>query len=103
MKHMHHVIPIPAYNIKGKLIKPDAYHQCLDGALVEVYFNLFHWSIVGKRGTLGNDVYSSDIVLIQVLASPCPSLGTMARTLHKRKFDLFIDPTPSPTKRAHHI
>ncbi|KIJ13523.1 hypothetical protein PAXINDRAFT_156471 [Paxillus involutus ATCC 200175] len=55
IKGTHWVIPIPTYNVEGKLIKPDAYRHCLEGALVELYFNLVHWSIAAKNGTLAND------------------------------------------------
>ncbi|KIM59159.1 hypothetical protein SCLCIDRAFT_1217936, partial [Scleroderma citrinum Foug A] len=41
----HCVIPVPAYDVKGNLIKPDTYRHSLEDAIVELHFNLTHWSI----------------------------------------------------------
>ena len=49
--HMHHVFPIPAYDLQGHLIPPIQYHNWLEGAVVELHFELNYWSIGGK----GND------------------------------------------------
>ncbi|KAG6380344.1 hypothetical protein JVT61DRAFT_8455 [Boletus reticuloceps] len=92
----HRVVPIPAYNIQGNLIKPNAYQRSLQNALVELHFYLNHWSIAGKQGNPGNDVFTADIHLIRVIAPPRSSAVVTPR---KRKISLFVDPASTPTKR----
>ena len=97
IRQTHRVIPIPAYDVEGKLIDPHYHCRHLEGALAEVHFNLTHWSI-SRQGVPGKDVYTADIALIRVLvppraaATPCTPL--------KRKVSAFIHPDCSPTKRA---
>ncbi|KIM59455.1 hypothetical protein SCLCIDRAFT_27285 [Scleroderma citrinum Foug A] len=91
IKQTHHVIPIPAYDLEGKLIDPRYYRRHLEGAVAEVHFNLSHWSIAWQ-GVPGKDVYTADIVLIRVIAPP------RTHTPLKRKVSAFIHPDSSPTK-----
>jgi len=93
----HRVIPIPAYDIEGKLIDPRYYRRHLEGAVAEVHFNLSHWSI-SRHGVPGKDVYTADMVLIRVLTPP--RAYSIPRTPLKRKVSAFIHPDSSPTKRA---
>ena len=91
LRSTHCVVLIPAYNIQGNLIKPAAYRRCLENALVELHFNLTHWSIAGKKGLPGNDVFTADIPLIRVIAPPCSSAVV---TPKRRQISLFIDLLP---------
>ena len=97
IRQTHQVIPIPAYDIEGKLIDPHFYCHHLEGAVTEIHFNLSHWSIT-RQGVPGKDVYTADIVMIQVLAPPCAS--ATPHTPLKRKVSAYIHPDSSPTKRA---
>jgi len=97
IRQTHRVIPVPAYDLEGKLIDPCYYRRHLEGALAEVHFNLSHWSIA-KQGVPGKDVYTADIVLIRVIAPPRAT--ATPRTPLKRKVSAFIHPDSSPTKRA---
>jgi hypothetical protein len=97
MHATHCVVPIPAYNLEGELIKPQSYRRTLEGALVELYFNLTHWSIAGRDRILGSDVYTADVFMIRVLAPP---RATLAMTPWKRKINLFVEPGSSPTRHV---
>lgn len=85
-------MPIPAYDLEGKLIKPDAYTCSLKNTLVELHFNLSHWAIAGKGGNPGSDVFTADIHMIRVIAPPQPTVACA----RKRKVSLFIDPSSAP-------
>ena len=97
IRQTHQVIPIPAYDIEGKLIDPCFYRHYLEGAVAEVHFNLSHWSIL-RQGVPGKDVYTADIVMIRVLVPPRAS--ATPRTPLKRKVSAYIHPESSPTKCA---
>jgi hypothetical protein len=101
LKETHRIVPVPAYNLQGKLIKPNAYRRSLEEALVEVHFNLMHWSIPGKKGSIGNDVFVADIQMMRVI-SPPRFTGAAYTPLRKRKISLFVDPaaSPSPKRRV---
>ena len=43
--HMHHVFLIPAYDFQSHLIPSIQYHNWFEGAMVELHFELNHWSI----------------------------------------------------------
>ena len=98
IKGTHRVLPILAYGIDGKLIRPQMYCHQLEGALVELYFALSHWAIGDRKGNTGNDVYAADIVMIHVLAPPCSTVVTTPRKC--KVADLFVDPSSSPNKKA---
>ena len=70
LRETHRIVPIPAYDLQGKLIKPDAYRHSLQNALVELHFNLSHWFITAKGGNPGSDVFAADINMIRVIAPP---------------------------------
>ncbi|KAI5988492.1 hypothetical protein F5J12DRAFT_898182 [Pisolithus orientalis] len=95
IRQMHWVIPIPAYDLEGKLIDPCFYHCYLEGAVVELHFNLSHWSIL-RQGIPGKDVYTADIVMMHVLVPPHAS-ATPCTPL-KRKVSAYIHLDSSPTK-----
>ena len=96
MKGRYHVVPIPAYDMHGELIHPSFYRRRLEGALVAVHFTLTHWAI--KSGTVGSDVYTSDIVNIRVLAPPKPNLVTLRKCGKVPAFDP-MSPVPAEKRR----
>ncbi|KAI9566519.1 hypothetical protein HD554DRAFT_2275745 [Boletus coccyginus] len=98
LSEIHCIVPIPAYNLQGKLIKPDAYRCTLEEALVEIYFNMSHWSITGKKSEVGNDVFTADIQMIRVISLPHSTVGG---ALRKCKISFYIDPAASPNKKHH--
>ncbi|KAF9232798.1 hypothetical protein BU15DRAFT_80809 [Melanogaster broomeanus] len=69
MKSTHHAIPLAAYDVDDQLIPPTSYRQQLQGALVEIHFNLSHSAFKGK------DMYTADIHSIRVITVP-PSTAT---------------------------
>jgi len=97
IRQTHWVIPIPAYDIEGKLIDLHYYCHHLEGAVAEVHFNLSHWAI-SRHGVPGKDVYTADMVLIRILTPP--RAYSIPRTPLKRKVSAFIHPDSSPTKHA---
>ncbi|KAG1755100.1 uncharacterized protein EDB91DRAFT_273078 [Suillus paluster] len=91
------VVPIPAYDMKGNLINLRHYCQTLEGAAVELYFTLRHWSIHPKKNQLENsgiDTYTADIILIHVISPPTPCAGTSL----KQTVSCFFNPNESLTK-----
>ena len=87
---LHHVLSSP-------IARPAAYRRCLENALVELHFNLSHWSITGKKGLPGNDVFTADVHLIRVIAPPRCSAVASPR---KRQISLFIDPSSPAGKKV---
>jgi hypothetical protein len=98
MLNTHSVNPIPAYDMHGHLIHPLSYHSQLSGAVIELYFELSHWSMRGQNGEPSCDTFAADMVAIHVLVLPKPTLVT----LHKCKVYDKMDPfaSPSPSKKA---
>ncbi|KIK19870.1 hypothetical protein PISMIDRAFT_43628, partial [Pisolithus microcarpus 441] len=45
LKSTHWLLPTPAYNVEGNLLKPSTYRHYLQSALVEIHFTLSHWGI----------------------------------------------------------
>ncbi|KAI6041949.1 hypothetical protein EDC04DRAFT_2892453 [Pisolithus marmoratus] len=92
LKSTHRILPLPAYDLTGDLIRPSAYRRCLQGALVEVHFTLSHWPIA----SLKRDVYGAQIQLIRLLAPPVvtPTTGK------KRRIPLHLDADETPSKKA---
>lgn len=88
LKASHRILPLPAYDLAGDLIRPSAYRRSLQGAIVEVHFTLSHWGIAGAK----RDVYGGVIQLIRVLVPPTPT----SVTTRKRKLALHIDDDNSP-------
>lgn len=64
------VVPLPAYDVDGNLIRPQHYRDALLGATVEVHFTLTHWTISARAGEEPADVYAADIQYIRVLVPP---------------------------------
>ncbi|KAJ7126691.1 hypothetical protein C8R44DRAFT_667399, partial [Mycena epipterygia] len=64
----HHVIPLPAYDHKGKLIQPTEYRAKLMGAIVRATVTLKHWNITARGDEArGRDTYTADIENLRVL------------------------------------
>ena len=99
LRATHHIVPVPAYNIQGNLVKPAAYRHTLENALVELHFMLSHWAIAGKKGQPESDVFIADVHLIQLIAPPHSSV---AGTLRKHKISLYIDPSFPVVKKICH-
>jgi len=97
LKATHRVVPVPAYDVIGNLIKPSAYRQCLQDAIVEMHFNMAHWAIAARRGKLANDVFVGDIEVIRVLVPPRPSSSGLAR---KRVVHSHLDPNAPVQKKT---
>ena len=103
IKETHDVVPILAYSMAGELLTPYSYCACLKGALVEVRFNLVHWSIALRKTntasgrTEGADTYGADINRLWIIL---PGAATASLTsLRKRKVLESIDIDVSPTKK----
>jgi len=94
----HCIVPVPAYDVKGDLIKPEAYRRSLEDAIVELHFGLTHWAIAGKKGTLPNDVFVGDVDVIRVLVPPRASTsGTMVK---KRVVPMHLEPNDAVSKKV---
>ena len=78
------------------LITPLQYCSHLEGAVVEMDFELCHWSIGGKEGGPDSDTYTADVSQIWVLIPPKPHVITPM----KHKVFRQIDPLESPTKKS---
>ncbi|KAI6019140.1 hypothetical protein EDC04DRAFT_2901882 [Pisolithus marmoratus] len=91
LKLTHHILPVPAYNLSGNLIKLSAYQCSLQGTLAEVHFTLCHWPIA----SLKHDVYSGQIQLIHMLSPPPTSSSSK-----KRKIPLQLDVDKTPSKKT---
>ncbi|KAG2132277.1 uncharacterized protein EDB93DRAFT_1255256 [Suillus bovinus] len=90
IKKTHHVVPIPAYNMKGNLIDPHQYHHALEGATVELHFTLTHWSFSAKADqpvSMCVDTYTGDIVMICVISPPIYTPGTPSKCTVSQFFD----------------
>lgn len=94
---MHRVVPVPVYNVKGDLIRPEAYQHSLDGAIVELHFNLTHWAIAGRKGSLPSDQFIAEIKVIQVLVPPRASNSSMTK---KRVVQRHLDPNAPVNKKS---
>jgi len=94
----HDPVPFPAYDMHGDIIHPKMYRNRLQGALVEIHFNLKHWYI-GKEGNAAN-VFAADIYIVRVI-SPPPSMTPVSPWKHRI---LALDPLSpaefSPRKRS---
>ncbi|KIK11918.1 hypothetical protein PISMIDRAFT_78579, partial [Pisolithus microcarpus 441] len=78
LKSTHRILPVPAYDIAGDLIKPSAYRRSLQDAIVEIHFTMSHWGIAKTK----QDVYGGEIQLIRVLVAPtAPSSAGKKRRL----------------------
>lgn len=92
----HRVVPVPAYNIEGNLIRPEAYQRSLEDAIVELHFNLMHWAIAGKKGTSASDIFVAEIEVIQVLVPPHLSTSS---TMKRRVLQMHLDPNALVNKK----
>ncbi|KAF9237397.1 hypothetical protein BU15DRAFT_76109 [Melanogaster broomeanus] len=69
MKSTHRAVPLAAYDVHDHLIPPTSYRQQLQGALVEIHFDLSYSAFKGK------DTFTADIHSICVITVP-PSTAT---------------------------
>lgn len=88
----HRILPLPAYDLAGNLIRPAAYRRCLQGAIVEVHFTLSHWGIAKAK----RDVYGGEIQLMRVLVPP----STPSFPSKKRKLPQHIDSDDMPAAKT---
>jgi len=94
----HRIVPIPAYDVKGDLIKPEVYRQSLEDAIVELHFGLTHWAIASRKaGAPACDVFVGDIDLIRVLVPPRASSSVMVK---KRIVPMHLDPNAPVSKKV---
>lgn len=71
----YHVVPVPAYEIDGRLMSPVDYQRHLSKAVVELHFTLTHFTIAEKDGKKGgSDVYTPDLHSMRVLKKPTPTI-----------------------------
>ncbi|KAI5990489.1 hypothetical protein EDD15DRAFT_2198069 [Pisolithus albus] len=91
LKSTHHLLPVPAYDLEGNLLKTSTYCRNLQGALVEIHFTLSHWGIAGVK----RDIYRGEIELIQLLEPP----PTSSAAVQKRKLPLHLDTDEGPAKK----
>ena len=64
----HEVVPLPAYDIKGNLIKSEKYRVALAGALARVTFTMAHWYIASAKEP--TNCFVVDVKAIRVLTDP---------------------------------
>ncbi|KIK28381.1 hypothetical protein PISMIDRAFT_90711 [Pisolithus microcarpus 441] len=91
LKNTYRIVPIPAYDPAGDLLKPSTYRRYLQGALVEIHFTLTHWGIAGVK----RDVYGGEIEKIRVLEPPVGSSSPD----RKRKIPLRLESDGGPNKK----
>ncbi|KAI5989725.1 hypothetical protein EDD15DRAFT_2198409 [Pisolithus albus] len=91
LKSTHHLLPIPAYDLEGNLLKLSTYWRYLQGALIEIHFTLSHWGIAGVK----QDVHGGEIELIRLLEPPPAS----SAPVQKRKLPLHLDTDDGPAKK----
>jgi hypothetical protein len=98
MQTTHKVIPLPAYDMHGNLIRPEDYRKHLQGAIVQVHFTMTHWHIRAHGDKSACDSYTADVYSMRVLVPPAP----VGPVTPRRKRVLRKDPmTPelSPVKK----
>ncbi|KAI6017994.1 hypothetical protein BKA83DRAFT_4127944 [Pisolithus microcarpus] len=72
LKSTHRILPLPAYDLARDLIKPSAYHHCLQDAIVEIHFTMSCWGIAKTK----RDIYGGEIWLIRMLVPPTAPSST---------------------------
>ncbi|KIO11184.1 hypothetical protein M404DRAFT_128063, partial [Pisolithus tinctorius Marx 270] len=70
----HYMSPLPAFDVNGIAIDPVDYHRLLCGAIVQVHFALFHYSIRGDRKSIFLTAAREIRVLRAPLLAPCNPL-----------------------------
>jgi hypothetical protein len=67
----HRPIPLPAYDIDGKLIAPDACRDALAGAIARVIFTLSHsFNDNSKDRSPSSNCFAADVQSVRVLIKP---------------------------------
>jgi len=91
-------VPVPAYDIQGKLVSPEAYRRTLEDAIVELHFSLSHFAIAGKKGTRSKDVFVGEIDVMHVLVPP---QSNSSNVMKKRVVRMHLDPNTPISKKRH--
>jgi hypothetical protein len=79
IKSSHNVRQLPAYDIRGNLIRPFDYEEKLAGAIVRVCFSIVHYLI--KQKHIFNAV-ARDITVVRAPTSITPSTSSLKHILH---------------------
>lgn len=68
----HRPIPLPAYDINGNFITPDACKDNLAGAIARVTFTMNHWFIENnsEECSSSTNCFVADVQSIHVLVKP---------------------------------
>ncbi|KAJ7442057.1 hypothetical protein B0H11DRAFT_1932563 [Mycena galericulata] len=90
-KHpLHH--PLPAYNMKGNLIRATDYHRMIMGAVVRAMVTLRHWNIAPKENEIsGRNTYTADILGLWVIV-PAPKLPATPKSGGSKRRIFATDP-----------
>ncbi|KAJ6463430.1 hypothetical protein C8R45DRAFT_519739 [Mycena sanguinolenta] len=97
MKYTYRALPLPAYDIQGRVIPPTEYPTALKGAVVRATVHLKHWAIANKNGKGAHDTYTADIQNFRVLEAPKIE-GHPQSPPEKRKLPPTDPETPSKKK-----
>lgn len=95
----HEVVPLPAYDIKGNLIKPEKYRVALAGALARICFTMAHWYIPSAKEP--TNCFVADVKSIRVLTDPVMPKSPTKRKTTKREIEL-VSPS-SRRRRTDHM
>ena len=75
----HELIPVPAYDLQGNLIRPEDYKSVLPGSVVRVGFRLTHWHIKERRNDPASNTFIADIESLRVLVK-APAMSPRRKT-----------------------
>ena len=95
IKKTHRVNYLEAYDVKSDLIHPLRYRQCLQGAVIQVHFQMTHWAFPARNGVAACDTFVADIVSMRVLVPlSIPKAPSTPKRKFMRKDPLTPDITP---------
>lgn len=98
LKGTHFVVPLPAYDQAGELIRPTRYEEQLKGAIVRLFFGVRHWT------DKNNHAFTADIQSIRVLVPPpSPNAGQFTRKRVARFDDYVVEPSSARKKARQNI
>ncbi|KAJ6463438.1 hypothetical protein C8R45DRAFT_519999 [Mycena sanguinolenta] len=98
MKYTYRALPLPAYDIQGRVIPPEEYLTALKGAVVRVTVHLKHWAIANKNYRGGRDTYTADVENLRVLVAAPKLEGHPKSVPEKRKLPQTDPGAPSKKK-----
>lgn len=81
IKATHNVQPLPAYDIRGKIIHPLEYEEKLAGAIARVCFTVVHYHIKEKH--IFNALVQ-DITIVRPPTFISPPKSTLKKILHPK-------------------